>query len=230
MKKTLFAVAALALCGTAFAETYNTSAYNDGAVFVKDNPFAEGESVTLNVNKTVTFSDFKANGAYLTLNFCGENTISCSGPTSLTGKSYVAITGDAAAKAYWGEQLTSSTGELKIIALVTAPSPQYGPQFNIPIYFEGLASSGPITLGNANLTYKGYKNGIYTSSLETFLNSINDGEVALVSVPSAAACQLGFDSKGLYLVGKVAAPVPEPATATLSLLALAGLASRRRRK
>lgn len=41
-----------------------------------------------------------------------------------------------------------------------------------------------------------------------------------------------YTTQNIYLVGKLAedAPVPEPTTGTLSLLALAGLCARRRRK
>lgn len=88
-----------------------------------------------------------------------------------------------------------------------------------------LSTNAITALGGMGFSYIGY-----TSDTNMFTEALSEdgilkaGEVALMDKEGI--------SDGLFLVGKKgAAPAtPEPATATLSLLALAGLASRRRRK
>lgn len=86
-----------------------------------------------------------------------------------------------------------------------------------------LSGTAITALSEMGFTYLGY-----ASDTNMFAEALSGdgilkaGEVALMD-------QVGL-SDTLMLVGKKgAAPTPEPATATLSLLALAGLASRRRR-
>ena len=55
------------------------------------------------------------------------------------------------------------------------------------------------------------------------MNGINNGGIALYLITSDAYNVVATNYPGMPVV-------PEPATATLSLLALAGLAARRRRK
>ncbi len=206
-------MAAFALCGTAFAGEYNASAYKD-KVFAYD-VFGIGAEVVFNVDQTVKLLAFDAYGASsLTLNFVGANTFSLE--NDLYMHSLVSIMGDDAAKASWGETLTSSAGEVKTLTLVSSVYDFVAPD---SASFEGLTESGSITLGDAALTYMGFH--VVNTAAEAEALITGDNQIALVA---------NKGTKQLALVGKGAAPVPEPATATLSLLALAGLAARRKRK
>lgn len=218
MKKTLFAVAALALCGTAVADEYFARNYVGGD-FDKY-IYESGSDVVFNVDQTVTLNLFDAyDASSATLNFIGENTFSTSYVLDLgvdEGCGTLAITGDYDAKIHWGESLTSSAGGVKTLTLVSA-----GEGFAPPdsASFEGLTESGSITLGDAALTYMGFH--VVTTAAEAEALITGDNQIALVAIGGAGQ---------LALVGKGAATTPEPATATLSLLALAGLCARRRRK
>ena len=89
-------------------------------------------------------------------------------------------------------------------------SPGYFDYGSGPVQFFGQAKDGTVQLGNTEVTFVGGVNG---------LSELGMNEVGLV-----------LGSRYLTLVGKVdAAPVPEPTTGTLSLLALAGLCIRRRK-
>ena len=76
---------------------------------------------------------------------------------------------------------------------------------------------GALTLAGGDVTSLGGTALTYTT--DTLTATVDDfGKYAI-----------GIDGKGIYM-DYVKATVPEPATATLSLLALAGLAARRKRK
>ena len=218
MKKTLFAVAALALCGTAVAGTYDVGNY-EGTTFNHDFPYAEGEDVVLNVNAPVTLANFSVYWASsLTLNFVGENILSSGGDLDFeAGQSsgFLAITGDSDAKIHWATALTSAD-----ITSVTLASGGTGDFFTpqASVSFDGLTESGSITLGNATVYYVGYYEVTTADDAEPLITG--DNQIVLVTIT---------DTKQLALVGKITPTAPEPATATLSLLALAGLCARRRR-
>ena len=91
---------------------------------------------------------------------------------------------------------------------------------------------GDKSVSTDNYTIKGNGtanpgNGVVTFNLETDIELAVNESIAIsfdvVKGTSNPGCFLGLKSIS-------AAMVPEPATATLSLLALAGLAARRRRK
>lgn len=221
MKKTLFAMAALALCGTAVAETYDVSSLNlNGGIFTPPFSYEEGEAVVLNVDQTVTLNTVDVwEASSVTLNFIGENTFSTSNTLDLevnANQGTLAITGDNDAKIHWGEALTLSAGRVTTLTLASATVLFIPPA---SASFEGLTESGSITLGDAALTYMGFH--VVNTAAEAEALITGDNQIALVA---------NKDTKQLALVGKGAAATPEPATATLSLLALAGMASRRRRK
>ena len=231
MKKTLFAMAALALCGTAFAKTTSTSELEAAGELVTYQP--EGV-ITLNVDKTVEFWTFDVYLAdSVTLNFVGENTFSATDylGLDLDDSKPLAITGDTDAKIYWGTQLTSSTGEFKSVTLASSNGDISCDPSEAP-FFEGvkvmLYEDAPVsmTLGGTTVDYMGY---FCAPSMEEAMSCITgDKQIALVAIGSHGSGELSQ----LALVGKISGSpaTPEPATATLSLLALAGLASRRRRK
>ena len=232
MKKTLFAMAALALCGTAVAGTYNVSGY-EGSGFYAFEPYEYGEAVVLNVDQTVDVSTFDvAEVGSLTLNFNGASEILASALLNmdLTSSAPLSITGDPDAHNYWVSALTSATGELKSVTLASTTGEFES--FGYAPIFEGASVEDfgdepvSVTLGGTAVDYVGYF--VIPSSMSGLLDSlIGDNEIALVSYGDQS------DGSGqLALVGKITGSpaTPEPATATLSLMALAGLCARRRRK
>lgn len=102
-----------------------------------------------------------------------------------------------------------------------------------------LNITAPSGYADGGLVYE-YNNSYYSGSDVTMTSSgyctIADGATAIQlaegTVYTVADIRgiSGASIKGLSLLATAAAPVPEPTTATLSLLALAGLAARRRRK
>lgn len=218
---------AVALCGTAFAFEKNTSALTENELsdFSSGAAFNEEEPVTLNVDATVTFQRFYTNYAGpLTLNFEGTNILQASTQMRPGSRANtLAVAGDTAALTYWGESLTS-TADLNYVPLAIAVSPTTTTTYpNDSVYqvtFMGEGANTSISLGDSSLTYLGYLGGPSQTKLE---NTIGENQFAVVGLNRD-----GY--KGLYLVGRGGATTPEPATATLSLLALAGLATRRRRK
>lgn len=216
MKKTLFAVAALALCGTALALEYSTSDFIDGDIFYQ---YFDYETI-LNVDETVAFKNFTNDIiSYTTLNFVGENTFSATEVFTIASKN-ISIMGDPTAATYWESELLKATDTPSIITLASAPNTS-GDGITLGTdTFMGASKNESLTLGNTELTYVGCYDGIAAAK---YAVGDNGNKVAVARVGYGA-------DKGLYLVGKATAPVPEPATATLSLLALAGLCARRRRK
>ena len=216
MKKTLFAMAALALCGTAVAEDKYT------------NTLAPGSNVdlfggTLHVNSEASLNNLQAfvDETPVTFKFYDLNTISITKELLLTSAApSFNITGDEAAMNHWVSELTSSTGEVKSVTLMTFAKGSVNVDSAHKFSLDGYVSGATVTLGNAVLTYRGDY-----ATIDQAKNAIgdNDNQIAVAFVTSGTG-------KGLYLVGKTTPATPEPATATLSLLALAGLATRRRRK
>ncbi len=69
-----------------------------------------------------------------------------------------------------------------------------------------------------------------TITLENALELTGDFQLEITATENGASSGCYFGLSGLSLTGTAPVAIPEPATATLSLLALAGLAARRRRK
>ena len=210
-------------------ETTSTSELEAAGELVTYQP--EGV-ITLNVDKTVEFWNFDVWLAdSVTLNFVGENTFSATNNLGLEKGESLAITGDTDAKIYWGTQLTSSTGEFKSVTLASSNGDFACDPFEAP-FFEGvkvmLYEDDPVsmTLGGTTADYIGYFNA---ESMEEAMSYITgDKQIALVAINGSGSGELSQ----LALVGKITGSpaTPEPATATLSLMALAGLCARRRRK
>lgn len=113
-----------------------------------------------------------------------------------------------------------------------------------------LGNNGSLSISNANncassvtlnATLQGSEAGsIYTRSLLTYSNAsltnvaYNFGEgwtdVGEGEITGAKQYKITNDANGISVNYMAVAPIPEPTTATLSLLALAGLAARRRRR
>ena len=137
-------------------------------------------------------------------------------------------------------------GDFELTATYSASMPAFGP-LNITTTVGSVATAwenafsvdggGTITLCSA-----GYSIASEHDSLQFFGKEANNTvqlgntEVMFVGVVEALAAldmnQVGvvWGEKEITLVGKVEKSVPEPTTGTLSLLALAGLCARRRRK
>ena len=207
-------MAALALCGTAVAVDHYVAAGNDYDIFDGD---------TFHVNDTASVSIFyvSVDHAPVTLKFYGLNTLTCSDGMYLmsTGPS-VNITGDEAAINHWVSELTSATGELKSVTLMTFTGAEVyvDMETDDPFTFDGHFGGETVTLGNVSVEFLGCG---YLPNVELFNDLIGENQIAFARTDNAFA-----------LVGKITGSptTPEPATATLSLLALAGMASRRRRK
>lgn len=75
-------------------------------------------------------------------------------------------------------------------------------------------------------------NGVTYTNRDIVLNagSLREQQIALLYEEGAGSGEWGGGALSLVVLGPDYKPVPEPATGTLSLLALAGLAARRRRK
>ncbi len=88
---------------------------------------------------------------------------------------------------------------------------------------------GTLTLAGGTVT--GTNNTVLTSTGNTIFNADNTAYTTAMLTATAddyGKYQLGADKNGVFV--QYVKAIPEPATATLSLLALAGLAARRRRK
>lgn len=229
MKKTLFALLALALCGTAFAGEYKASDYKNnksyfgpyegGGIPGPGQGYSSGEDVLFIVDETVNMGGCKLMGASsVSFKFLGENSLSVK-DADMWAFSFD-VTGDSDAQNYWVESLTSLEDEVKALTLVNGTSSFL---YTEDAAFEGVTQSGPLTLGNAKVDYLGYHIVADPNAAKNLITG--DNQVALVSIGGSL---IDYYNPGqLALVGRI---TPEPATATLSLLALAGLATRRRRK
>lgn len=215
---------ALALCGTAFGEAeFKVSGgteINLGSYAYKNQPI----TVIVDDSKTLTQVDINWGPSFLTLSFVGENTLNTN-RIYMTDPSGYNLVGDALALASWGEKLTSST-DITTISLVKATTLGNIPATGANFTFMGTEANQSITLGGAEMKYLGYSYFNQSASFESFKNSIGANEFAIVGVGAMD----GFNPRELLLVGKGGSAVPEPATATLSLLALAGMVTRRKRK
>ena len=228
MKKTLFAMMALALCGTAFGVTeIKTSDYAGKNIGTYDSDYefyvVEGDAI-------VTVDSSEATSVQKTVFMDGSTTIVFDGDNIWTAQADVFFWGSVnlttsspAATQNWIDTLTA---EGQITLFEHKNSSTFGGSGFVAALIQGVAAGQEITLTGTTDTltaqYVGYKSGNPANV------QLNDGEIALVSYIGAAA---GQRFHTVTLVGKgLTKSVPEPATATLSLLALAGLATRRRRK
>ncbi|MDO5450699.1 MAG: PEP-CTERM sorting domain-containing protein [Akkermansia sp.] len=227
MKKTLFAMAALALMGgQAFGVTYTTSMsslISSQATSFTSDVYGKGADVIFSVDSDEKFNYIfdATESSSLTLSFVGEHVLSTKNfyPKS---QGTVDITGNQAAVTHWETLLTASS-DYAYIQLVTASFATCPTDWPLVTFMQTSANNN-LTLGNSLVKYVGYTKVSSITGLQEYGSGLGDNEVALVGLNSSA-------SRGLYIVGKAtSSPVPEPATATLSLLALAGLATRRRRK
>ena len=122
-------------------------------------------------------------------------------------------------------QLTQTTGDLYSRTLISANEAIW--------YSNGSAENNNWSLKDEGLLTLGYTYaGVLSYRDNKYYNVTNGAEVTLGAKQYALVLdglEYGVDH-GSSSVRLVANTIPEPTTATLSLLALAGLAARRRRK
>lgn len=218
MKKALFAMTILALMGShLYADDYKASDYTGKTLS------ATGAD-TLTVDTASLVSTVQHKGASLTLVYEGDHILNVKDDVLLnvaSGGTTRNITTTASAAQNWIDTLTAA--DAAQVTLISAGNMITVQNTNpYAILLEGAAVGDTITLTGTTDTltavYGGYK-GFSSSPL----TGLEDGKLYI---------KLTDGLTKLTLVGKglTKSPLaPEPATATLSLLALAGLAARRRR-
>lgn len=206
-------MAALALCGTAVAEDMYIPTsdpleiYNDGVTVHVNNPANPGY-IMVSTEGAATFK------------FYGENIISSTAGYLYSDGAGFNITGDEAAINHWVSALTSPTGELKSVTLMNFTYLDVETGTDDDFTFDGHLGGETVTLGNVSVELLGsvyMQNGAF----ELLSEAVGENQIAFVRTDNSLA-----------LVGKITGSpaTPEPATATLSLMALAGMVTRRRRK
>lgn len=208
MKNTLILtmMAAALLGGQVFAETavYKVSDYKDGRDCDMDN----SEEATLVVDAHRTFDCVIAGSPNcLTLDYQGEFVLTASNVIDTPDYGVLNITSSIPSVASAWEE-TFSDAEGGSITLCSA-----GYEVNSihgPVQFFGKEANNTVKLGDTEVMFKG---------VVADLAALDMNQVGVV-----------WGEQDVKLVGKVVKSVPEPTTGTLSLLALAGLCARRRRK
>ncbi len=255
MKKTIIAL--MALAGVAAADTVITGAdltwdvsapykdctsvnsgnltYSGGGWWVNGPTGTLTQSITLGLNQVLEFSyscDFSSSNSVLTLALANNN------GAVVMGKTYnnevrlgtTTETGDAVARGYAFADTNSNTAVANITSF-TALKDGVGENAN-NVTFD-VNSGDTVNTNGVTFTVA------YNTTLSQFVGTLAyDGytaEINLGETFSVNAITATFDGDGAF-VGHVndiqlkVTTVPEPTTATLSLLALAGLAARRRRR
>ena len=255
MKKTIIAL--MALAGVAAADTVITGAdltwdvsapnkdcttvnsgnltYSGGGWWVNGPTGTLTQSITLGLNQVLEFSyscDFSSSNSVLTLALANNN------GAVVMGKTYgnevrlgtTTDTGDAVARGYaFGS--TNNSGAVANIESYTALKDGAGENANNVAF---VVNSGN-TVNTNDVTFT----VAYNTTLSQFVGTLAyDGYTAKIDLGetfSVNAITATFDGDSSF-VGHVndiqlkVTTIPEPTTATLSLLALAGLAARRRRR
>lgn len=215
MKKTMVLMMAAALMGgQAFAADYKVSDYENKTLTMGEKSSAD----LLTVDSSAQMTALTYNGSKLTLVYDGSNYLNVKNTASLGANGTIRnFTPTVSAAQKWIDALTAA--DESQLTLISASSIVVAGTNPYAVQLQGLTRGNTITLtGNTDtLTaqYVGYNTG-----------SLSDGEIGI-------KLDIQGETKILYLVGKglTKSPIaPEPATATLSLLALAGLAARRKRR
>ena len=205
MKHSLFLtiLAAALMGGQVFAKTYS----------VKDD-WSDGKTVDIYDTEATVLVDAQKTLNYfgasvprsLTLNYQGDFVLTTGGQmdTPDTGVLNITTTVDSVATA-WENTFSVDGGGSITLCSADAILSDYG-----PVQFFGKEANNTVQLGNTEVKFMGFVDA---------LSDLAMNEVGVV-----------WGAKEITLVGKVEKSVPEPTTGTLSLLALAGLCARRRRK
>lgn len=222
MFKTLFLLPVMAVCASAAdleKAVIDLSGCMDG-----DEISLSAHSVTININSSPVLGYLHGStekATSMTLNFSDNNTLQCAESFAWTAPAlHFTITADADTQDAWARELLSSHkgGSVTLIGAGVSFSLTAPDGIDAVLLGQGTVG-GSVTLGSHTAQYMGF----FTSAAEAQKSITAAGQIALVGSSEDGA---------LTLVGRLnrATPaVPEPATASLSLLALAALASRRRR-
>ena len=206
MKHTLFLtmLAAALLGGQVFAKSYS----------VKDD-WSDGQRVEINDAEATVLVDAQktlsgisaAHPESLTLDYQGDFVLTASNriDTPDDGVLNITTTKPSVATAWENTFSVDGGGSITLCSADTNILGDYG-----PVQFLGTAADNTVQLGNTEVKFIG---------LVDALSDLAMNQVGIV---------WGYND--ISLVGKVQKSVPEPTTGTLSLLALAGLCARRRRK
>ena len=252
MKKTIIAL--MALAGVAAADTVITGAdltwdvsapnkdcttvnsgnltYSGGGWWVNGPTGTLTQSITLGLNQVLEFSysfDFNVSNSVLTLALANNN------GAVVMGKTYgnevrlgtTTETGNAVARGYaFGS--TNNSGAVANIESYTALKDGAGDNVEFVVNSGSTVNTNDVTFTVA-----------YNTTLSQFVGTLaydgNTAKIDLGETFSVNAITATFDGASAF-VGHVndiqlkVTTIPEPTTATLSLLALAGLAARRRRR
>ena len=251
MKKTIIAL--MALAGVAAADTVITGAdltwdvsapnkdctsvnsgnltYSNGGWWVNGPTGTLAQSITLGLDQVLEFSyscDFSGSNSILTLALANNN------GAVVMGKTYndevrlgtTTETGNAVARGYAFGSTNNSGAVANITSYTALKDGANNVTFDVNV--GDTVNTNDVTFTVA-----------YNTTLSQFVGTLAyDGHTAAINLGetfSVNAITATFDGASAF-VGHVndiqlkVTTVPEPATATLSLLALAGLASRRRRK
>lgn len=220
MFKTLFLLPVMAVCAS--ATDLEKAVINLNGCMDGDEITLTAHSVIINVNSSPVLGYLQGStdkATNMTLNFSGNNTLKCAESFAWSAPAlHFTITADTATQDAWAQELISSRkgGSATLIATGGAFSLTAADGIDAVLLGQGTVG-GSITLGSYTAQYMGF----FTSSAEAQKSITAAGQVALVG---------SSEDGSLSLVGQLSRrtpAVPEPATATLSLLALAALAARR---
>lgn len=220
MIKSVFTVLATAafVGSSAFAAVLNTSGCLGGEEMTYST-----DLLTVNITSSPLLGFIQGQGkgggdTTIALNYSGDNVLQCSeGFTWNAQGIHFAINADAAAQNAWCYELLHSK-KTTAVTLING-----GAQFSLTSFTSidatllGQGAGGTLTLGN------------YTAQYTGFFTTLADAQQSFTGGNQLAVVGSAEDGR-LALVGKLnRTTTPEPATATLSLLALTALCTRRRR-
>lgn len=222
MFKNLFLLPVVAVCAS--ATDLDKAIINLDGCMDGDEITLTAHAVTININSSPVLGYIHGapdKATNMTLNFSDNNTLKCAESFAWTSPSlHFTITADSATQDAWAQELISSHkgGCATLIATGGAFSLTAPDGIDAVLLGQGTVG-GSVTLGSHTAQYMGF----FTSSAEAQKSITAADQIALVG---------SSEDGSLALVGRLSRltpTVPEPATATLSLLALAALAARRKR-
>lgn len=233
MKRTLIAL--FALSSVAVAANYTWVGPENGAWEVSSNwdinngyyPQSNSDSAFIGDNKSVVWNSGQYFGASYSVTLGENSTLTL---TSGGNLNVSAFTIGKDSKINWSNEYALGYGRDFTINYGTFTADSYG-QFNVATNRDLWYNNHTVTLSGI-LDFEDVAAGegtikLYTQSGGLYGNNVNYSGLQVINTNDRVTYEIKHDNSGVYITYNA---VPEPATATLSLLALAGLAARRRRK